>query len=158
MWRVPRASSRRRYWLPADRPQMTVELRHQRAETLAGGIEGDQGDTRFADVGAGADLTGDAGQDALALTHHEDLVRTAGTPGPVAPFGEEGDRQVEDFARAQVADRLLLKGGSLQVVVPVGCRIARCICIALCHRYCRNPVTLPPFDPATLLYAWIDSP
>ena len=99
---------------------MLVELRHQRAEALAGGVEGDQGDARFADVGAGADLTGDAGQDALALTHHEDLVRPAGAPGPVAPFGEEGDRQVEDLARSQAADRLLLKGGSLQLLVPRG--------------------------------------
>src|SRR5919112_5988194 len=97
---------------------MPVELRHQRTETLSGGVESDQGDARFADVGTGADLTGDAGQDALALTHHEDLVRAAGAPGPVAPFGEEGDRQVEDLARSQAADRLLLKGSSLQFLIP----------------------------------------
>ena len=97
---------------------MLVELRHQRAEALPGGVEGDQGDARFADVGAGADLAGDAGQDALALTHHEDLVRAAGAAGPVAPFGEEGDRQVEDLAWSQAADRLLLKSGSLQLLVP----------------------------------------
>src|SRR5215213_11859452 len=154
----PSMIERLRSTASANCPQMPVKLRHQRAETLSGGVEGDQGDARFANVGAGADLTGDAGQDALPFTHHEDLVRTTGAPGPVAPFGEEGDRQVEDFARAQAADRLLLKGGSLQLLVPGGCRRGRCIAIALCHRYCRNPVTLPPCDPATLVYASNDSP
>ena len=97
---------------------MSIELRHQGAETLSGGVESDQGDARFADVGTGADLAGDAGQDALALTHHEDLVRAAGAASPVAPVSEEGDRQVEDLARPQAADRLLLKGGSLQFLIP----------------------------------------
>ena len=76
-------------------PQMPVELLHHRAEALAGGIEGYQGDAGFADVGAGADLTRDAGQDAFGLAHDEDLVGAPGVPGPIASFGEEGDRQVE---------------------------------------------------------------
>src|SRR5215213_5249135 len=97
---------------------MLVELRHQRAETLSGGVERDQSDARFANVRASADLTGDAGQDALALPHHKDLIRAAGSPGPVATFGEEGDRQVQDFARSQPTNRLLLKGGSVPPLVP----------------------------------------
>ena len=97
---------------------MLVELRHQRAEALAGGVERDKGDAWFADVGTGADLTGDAREDALSLTHHEDLVRPAGAPGSIAPFGEETDRQVEDLTGSQTADRLLLKGGSLQLLIP----------------------------------------
>src|SRR5688500_7842293 len=109
---------RRESTAAADRPQMPVELRHQRAEALPGGIEGDQGDARLADVGAGADLAGDAGQDALAFAHHEDLVGATGAPSPVAPFGEERGRQVENLARSQAADRLLLKSGPLQLLVP----------------------------------------
>src|SRR5215207_907847 len=112
---------------------MPVELPHQRAEALAGGVERDQGDARFADIGTGADLTGDAGQDALALTHHEDLVRPAGAPSPVAPFGEEDDRQVEDLTRSQAADRLLLKGRSLQLLIPGGYGSARGTGFALHH-------------------------
>src|SRR5918994_7976547 len=104
----PSIIERLRSTAAADRPQMPVELRHQRAEALPGGVERDQGDARFADVGAGADLTGDAGQDALPLTHHEDLVGSAGASGPVTPLREEGDRQVEDLPRSQAADRLLL--------------------------------------------------
>src|SRR5688572_20988364 len=129
---------------------MPVELRHQRTESLPGGVEGDQGDARLADVGAGADLAGDAGQDALTLAHHEDLVRSTGAACPVAAFGEEGDRQAKDLARSQAADRLLLKSGSLQFLVPGRGRRGRHAGFALCHRYVRNPVTL--------VYASNDSP
>src|SRR5215204_4697675 len=126
---------------------MPVELRHQRAETLSGSVECDQRDARFANVRAGADLAGDAGQDALALTHYEDLVRAAGAPGPVAPVGEEGDRQIEHLARSQAADRLLLKGGSPQLFVPRGDGPVRVRGFALGHRYVRNLITLSPSHP-----------
>src|SRR5215207_2863728 len=114
---------------------MPVELRHQRAQTFSGSVECDQRDARFANVRAGADLAGDAGQDALALTHYEDLVRAAGAPGPVAPVGEEGDRQIEHVTRSQAADRLLLKGGSPQFLVPGGDGPARVPGFALGHRF-----------------------
>ena len=97
---------------------MPVELFHQRAEALAGGVEGDQGDPGLAHVGAGADLARDPGQDAFGLAHHEDLVRTAGAPGAVAALREECNCQVEHRTRRHAADGLFLEGGPLQFFVP----------------------------------------
>src|SRR5215216_4933743 len=97
--------------------QCEVELSHRRSEAFAGGVHCDEGGARFADVGAGGDFAGDAGESAFGAAHDEDLIGASGATGTVPAFLEERDRQIQDLARRDLADRLLLVGGPAELVV-----------------------------------------